>query len=92
MFNVAEAAVDAAKFNNVVNPILTNIVNPLIYLAFAVATIVFFIGVAQLIWGGVESRKTGKMSILGGIIGMFIMLSAWGIINLVSNTVQGLGR
>jgi hypothetical protein len=44
-----------------------------------------------MIWSGEneEARTRGKNSILGGTIGMMIMLSAWGIIYLVSNTVKG---
>ncbi len=81
------ARVDASAFGNVVNPIINNIVNPLVKLMFAVAIVVFIFGVLQLVWGDEEARKKGKMSIVGGLIGMFIMLSAWGIIYLVANTV-----
>jgi hypothetical protein len=57
---------------------------------FAVAVVVFVYGVFQVIWGepGGEAHDRGKKSMWGGLIGMFIMLSAWGIINLVANTVN----
>ncbi len=90
--HVAHAAVDANAFGNAINPIITNIVSPLVGLAFAVAIIVFVYGVFQVVWGGEESRDRGKKSIFGGLIGMFIMMSAWGIIYIVANTVMEIGK
>jgi large-conductance mechanosensitive channel len=83
----ARAAVDAAAFGKVVDPVIENIVNPILMLMFAVGIVVFVYGVFQIVWGGEENQKKGKMSIFGGLIGMFIMLSAWGIVRLISNTV-----
>lgn len=84
------AAVNAAAFGNVLSPIVTNIINPLIALAFAVAIVVFTYGVIQLIINktDAEAHTKGRWAILGGVIGMFLMLSAWGIIRLISNTVM----
>ena len=77
-------------FGTVLNPIVTNILNPIVELAFAVALIVFVYGVMQVIVRGVNSAEydNGKRSMWGGLIGMFIMLSAWGLINIVANTVK----
>ncbi|MEI6396786.1 MAG: hypothetical protein WCO48_01810 [Candidatus Taylorbacteria bacterium] len=90
--SIAHAAVDMTQFSTVVSPIISNIVNPVVWLMFAVATVVFVYGVLQMVIKGndPEARKTGQMSILYGVIGMFIMFSAWGIIYLISNTVKGI--
>ncbi len=88
----AFAAVDANAFGNVLNPIISNIIQPVVGLMFAVAIVVFAYGVFQPVWGGEEARKAGKLSMLGGIIGMFIMMSAWGIIYVIANTVTELGK
>lgn len=90
--NQVYAAVDGDALGNVLNPIIIHIVNPVIELMFAVAVVVFAYGVFQMIWNktDAEAHTKGKNSILGGIIGMFIMLSAWGIINIVANTVKSL--
>ena len=85
----ASNAVDATAFGNAVNPIVDNVVYPLIELMFAVAILVFAYGVLQLVWGGEDARKKAKMSMLSGIIGIFVMMSAWGIVYLVANTVKG---
>lgn len=64
------------------------ILNPLITLAFAVAVLVFFWGIFQFVAGAAEGSKRdeGKKKILWGLIGMFIMFSAYGLIRLTLGT------
>jgi len=78
-------------FAAVIDPIITNIVSPLIMLMFAVAIIVFVWGVVQMMINGddAEARQKGRWHMLSGVIGIFIMVSAWGIISLISNTLWG---
>lgn len=85
------AEVNAEALGGVLNPIITHIVNPIVQLMFAVAVVVFAYGVFQMIWNKTDAdgHTKGRNSMLGGLIGMFIMLSAWGIINLIANTVKG---
>jgi hypothetical protein len=92
LISVAYAASGIDTFGKVVDPIISTIVNPVIMLIFAVGVVVFVYGVFQVIWGepGGEAHEKGKKSMWYGIIGMFIMLSAWGIVNLVANTVKGI--
>jgi hypothetical protein len=65
-----------------------NILNPLIFLVFAIAFLVFFYGLFQFISKAGESseRESGKKKIVYGLIGMFIMFSAFGLIRLVLGT------
>jgi len=79
----------AAAFGKVIDPIITNVVYPLVALVFAIAILVFAYGVLQIVMNGTDAdaHKRGKMAIASGLIGMFIMMSAWGIIYLVSHTV-----
>ena len=71
------------------------ILNPLITLAFAVALLVFFWGIFQFINSETADAKRdeGKRKILYGLIGMFVMFSAFGIIRLILNTfgIHGTG-
>ncbi|MFA6553946.1 MAG: hypothetical protein WCS89_00350 [Candidatus Paceibacterota bacterium] len=87
-----EAAVDMTAFGNVINPIIVNIVYPIIGLLFGIAIVMFVYGVLQLVLHGADpsAREKGQSTIMYGTIGMFIMVSAWGIIYLVSNTIKGL--
>ena len=67
--------------------IATYILNPLIILGFVIATIYLFIGIIQLIWradsGDLEQNKR---NITYGIIGLFVMFSVYGILNVVIDT------
>jgi hypothetical protein len=64
------------------------ILNPLIILVFFIAVIVFFWGIFQFVSNASEGseRELGKKKIMYGLIGMFIMFSAYGLINLVLGT------
>ena len=64
------------------------IINPLIGLLFALALAFFVWGGAQLILNAdsEEGRKKGKDALLWGLIGMFIMASVFGILQVVLNT------
>jgi TRAP-type C4-dicarboxylate transport system permease small subunit len=70
-----------AKFNEV-------ILFPIITLLIAVALLVFIWGCFQYIAGAANptAREEGRKHILWGIIGMFIMLSAYAILSLAANT------
>jgi hypothetical protein len=65
------------------------ILNPVIKLLFALAFIYFLWGVAQMILNAdsEEGRTTGRDHIMWGVIGMTIMFSVWGIMNLVLRTI-----
>ena len=90
----AQAAIDATAFGKVVSPIIVNIVYPIVELMFGIALVAFVYGIIQMVIHGADetARATGKNMILYGTIGMFIMLSAWGIIYLISNTVIGITK
>jgi len=70
------------------NKINQFILNPLIKLAFAVALVIFFWGIFQFIISETADakRSEGKKKILWGLFGMFIMISAYGLIRLVLGT------
>jgi hypothetical protein len=80
-----------ATFASVVDPIIKNIVDPLVLLAFAVAIFVFVWGIYQMFSNGDDpsARSTGQSHMIWGIVGIAIMLSAWGIIYFILNTISG---
>ena len=65
------------------------IINPIIMLLFAVAVLVFLYGVFTYIRqsDSEDGRATGARHILSGVFGMFIMISVFGIINLILNSI-----
>ena len=85
----AYAAVDSAALGKIIDPIISNIVYPIVELMFAIGVLVFAFGIFEMIMNGsdAEARTKGRNHMIGGIFGMFIMISAWGIIYLISNTL-----
>lgn len=79
-------ATNAQSLGTGIIGLINNVAVPLI---FAVAFIVFIWGVFQyFIAGGhdEEKRETGKSLMLWGIIGFFIMVSVWGLVNILRGT------
>lgn len=73
-----------------IQKLISVIVTPLLTLVFAVAFIVFVWGVFQYLIAQNDpgARATGTQHIMWGVIGMAIMVSAYGIINFVIQTLQ----
>lgn len=67
------------------------IINPLIALLFTIGLLVFMWGVVEFLLSLNELTKTdkatGKRHMLYGILGMFIMVAAYAIVQLIGNTV-----
>lgn len=65
------------------------IVNPVIQLLFVLALLYFIWGVIQFIRdsNNEKGRATGRWHILWGTVGLFIMVSVFGIINFICDTV-----
>jgi hypothetical protein len=66
-----------------------HVINPLVVLLFAVAFVQFVIGLFKFFGSreNAEELQTGKRHMLWGIIGMAIMVSVFGIMNLLTNTI-----
>jgi len=81
---VAEASV-----KTLIQSINTVIVNPLIIFLFALAVVYFIYGLAKYLLNPNNDtiRKEAKSSMLWGVIGIFIMISVFSIMNLVLNTL-----
>ncbi len=64
------------------------ILNPIILLLFAIAFLVFFWGIFRFISTETsnDARENAKNRIFYGLIGMFVMFSAYGLINLILGT------
>lgn len=76
---------DAGSF--VIN-IINNIFVPVL---FAIAFIVFLWGAFQTFIVGANSedvKEKGKNHMLWGLIGFFVMVSVWGLVNILTGTVS----
>ena len=70
--------------------IRTVIIMPIIGLLFAVALVVFLYGAFEFLQGSGNDKtiKKAKDKMLYGILGLFLMASAAGVVNLLCNTIH----
>lgn len=72
----------AALFFDIIN-------NILIPAVFALAFLFFIWGVFRyVVAGNEESRAEGQRIMLWGVIGLFVMVSVWGLVNLLTGSVN----
>lgn len=79
---------NAQDLGNTFIDLINNVAVPLLM---AFAFLVFIWGVFQyFIAGGAdeEKRSEGQKKILFGIIGFFLMVAVWGLVNILVNTFQ----
>jgi uncharacterized membrane protein YidH (DUF202 family) len=76
----------------VLERIKTEVWTPIATVVFATGFMLFMWGLVRFLWNidNESGRDTGKQHMVWGIVGMFIMVSIWGIIAMIDNTF-GLG-
>lgn len=73
------------NFCSVINYFL-GIIGALIPILFSIAVVVFIWGVFRYVIAEGEDKQVGKNVMIYGVIGLFVMVSVWGLVNLVYNT------
>lgn len=68
-----------------VDKLSTNIINPLIFLLFAAAAVVFAFGLFRFLANASNEteKEQGKKHMTYGLIGLFIMVAVFGLINVL---------
>jgi hypothetical protein len=84
------------RFNPDTNPLVMFLQQIVFFIDHAVVPFIFAIALVAFLWGvfqyfiaggaDEEKRKTGRSFIIWGIIGFFVMVSIWGIVNLLVGT------
>ena len=84
-----QIAYAADTWQGTISNITSNIIQPIIGFLFALALVMFLWGIVQFISNAENEEKLseGKEHMLWGIVGMFIMVSVFGIMNLICNTI-----
>lgn len=78
----------AQNINSVINTVM-GILNAIVPLLIAIAVVVFLWGVITYVTAGgdEEKRKTAKSYMIYGIIGLFVMVAVWGLVNILGSTL-----
>jgi len=87
-FAMAQFGQSAPSLGFLIIGLINNVLVPVI---FALAFIVFIWGIFRYFIAGAEdteSQKKGKQLIIYGLIGFVIMFSVWGLVNILTNTLQ----
>ena len=89
---ISSAATVVNNVSDVGSFIINTINNVLVPVIFAVAFIVFLWGAFETFILGANSeevKEKGKNLMLWGLIGFFVMVSVWGLVNILTGTVGG---
>lgn len=78
-----------SAFDNLLGKLLNNIVTPIVYFIFALAVVYFLWGMIVFLQNADDAgkREEGKNNMIYGVIGLFIMISARGIISVILSTL-----
>ena len=91
-FIVVPAISSAFTFQRLQEFFIVEIVNNTIILIIALAVAYFLWGVAKYILHSddAKAREEGKNMMIYGVIALFVMVSMWGLVNLLDTTFFGL--
>ena len=88
---ISSAATSINNISDVGSFIINTINGVLVPVLFAIAFIVFLWGAFQTFITGAndaEVKEKGKNLMLWGLIGFFVMVSVWGLVNILTGTVS----
>lgn len=75
---------------SIISKINTTIINPLIFVLFGIALVVFLYGILEYVaksHGDPAAIKAGSKHIGWGLLGMFIMFSVFGFLQIMINSL-----
>ena len=83
----APAVTTVTSFSSLIDKVV-DVLGKIVPLLIGLAVVVFLYGVLKFITaaGDETKRKEGKDVIIYGIIGLFVMVSVWGLVNLILGT------
>jgi uncharacterized membrane protein YidH (DUF202 family) len=87
---LAQGTIRDANFNWINSVIIAtgNIVSNLIPLIIGIALLVFIWGVVKFMMADDDSsRNDGKQKMIWGVVGLFVIISAWGLVYLLQTLV-----
>ncbi|MFA6430302.1 MAG: hypothetical protein WC229_02540 [Candidatus Paceibacterota bacterium] len=70
----------------IMNTIIGGMLRPIIALIVSAAIVVFLLGVFKFIRSEGKEKEAGKQFMTWGIVGIFVMVSVWGLVNILRGT------
>jgi hypothetical protein len=70
----------------IMNLVIGCVLSRVIYLIISLAVVVFLYGVFKFIRAEGDDKQNGRDFILYGIIGIFVMVSLWGLVRILQST------
>lgn len=70
----------------IVNTIIGGMFTPVIILIISSAIVVFLWGVFKFVRSDGKEKESGKQFMLWGLVGIFVMISMWGLVNILKGT------
>lgn len=82
--------ISLTNIGNIFNFFSCTLVKSIVPLLFTLATVGFIWGIIQYFLNpdNEEKRKEGKNFMVWGLIALFVMVSMWGLVSVLSNTFQ----
>ena len=76
------------NFSSFVDCLRDSIIQPLVYLIFGLAIVYFLAGVLKYVRsaGSEDDRRDGRNMMIYGVIAIAVMVSVWGLVNLVTTS------
>ncbi len=80
---------DSVTAQGIIDNIVNTIFEPIAYLLFSLGFLVFMWGLIEFIANPTKAsiKEKGKQHMIFGILGLLIMVSVWGIVNLITSTL-----
>jgi hypothetical protein len=63
-----------------------SVVDKLVGILLTLAILAFFFGLVKYIWGAGQGRDEGKAIMVWGVVAIFVMVSIWGLVNILQRT------
>jgi hypothetical protein len=82
---IAVPVLAAATFSELVNNTVNSLLKPLPAILVGIAVVMFIYGVIILMFSeGGEKKEEGKQYMIWGIVGIFVIVTMWGLINILA--------
>ncbi len=66
--------------------VLDGILRPIVPVLIGLAVVVFIYGVLTLMFSDGDKKEEGKQYMIWGIVGLFVMVSVWGLVAVLQGT------